>query len=148
MKIEHIPKEKLIVNHDILKLDHPLKTYLLINESNEVILGNSFIHLIDNCYCIRVKNSNILKISCYEFENEIVKENNKERIINIVNEINSYIRNYMNKTQDLDFELDLKELRTIEETEFIKPPAYNFKKHTKKKNEENDFNLFEESELI
>lgn len=148
MKIELIDKNELIINEDILKLDTPLKTYLLINENNEVILGNSFIHLINECYCIRVKDSKILKISCYEFENEIVKENNKERIINIVNEINEYIRNYMSKVEDLDFDFDLKEIRGIEDVEFIKPPAYNFKKHTKKKEKEDEYDLFSESELI
>lgn len=148
MKIELIPKDKLIVNNEILKLEYPLKTYLLINENNEVILGNGFIHLISKCYCIRVKDSKILKMSCYEFENEIVKENNKERIINIVNEINEYVRNYMSKVEDLDFDFDLKETRGIEDVEFIKPPAYNFEKHTKKKEKEDDFNLFNESELI
>lgn len=148
MKIELIDKNELIINEDILKLDTPLKTYLLINENNEVILGNSFIHLISECYCIRVKDSKVLKLSCYEFENEIVKENNKERIINIVNEVNSYIRDYMDNKKSLDFDFDLKETRGIEDVEFIKPPAYNFEKHTKKKEENNEYNLFSESELI
>ena len=144
MQIKLIPKSLLIINDSICKLDFLPKTYLLIDENNKVLLGNSFVHLMkENIYCIIIKNHKLLEISCFEFEEEIVKENSVERINNIVNEINKYVRKYKSQQQLMSFDFDLTEYRTIENVHFDKPPAYNFHKG-KRKEEKEEYNLFSE----
>lgn len=146
MNIKLLSKNSLIINNDIEKLNFVPKTYLLVDENNRVLLGNSFIHLIDDkIYCIIIKSHKLLEISCFEFESEIVKENNSERINSIVKEVNEYVRNYHKKNNELSFEFDLTEYRTIEETYFDKPALYNFNKGKKKKDTDvEEFNLFSE----
>lgn len=146
MQIKLIPKSLLSINDSISKLNFLPKTYLLVDENNKVLLGNSFVHLLkENIYCIIVKNHKLLEISCFEFEEEIVKENNLERINSIVKEVNEYVRSYKNKINNQCFDFDLTEYRTIEETYFDKPPVYNFNKGKKKKDSNvEEFNLFSE----
>lgn len=146
MQIKSLPKNSLIVNNNVEKLNFIPKTYLLVDENNRVLLGNSFIHLMDDkIYCIMIKSHKLLEISCFEFESEIVKENNLERINSIVKEVNEYVRSYKNKNNEQCFDFDLTEYRTIEETYFDKPPVYNFNKGKKKKDSNvEEFNLFSE----
>ena len=146
MEIKLLPKNSLIINNNIEKLNFVPKTYLLIDKDNRVLFGNSFIHLMDNeIYCIIIKSHKLLEISCFEFESEIVKENNLERINSIVKEVNEYVRSYRKKINENSFDFDLTEYRTIEETYFDKPALYNFNKGKKKKDTNvEEFNLFSE----
>ena len=146
MQIKLLLKNSLIINNNIEKLDFIPKTYLLVDEDNRVLLGNSFIHLMgDKIYCIIIKSHKLLEMSCFEFESEIVKENNLDRINSIVKEVNDYIRNYHKENNEQCFDFDLTEYRTIEETYFDKPALYNFNKGKKKKNTDvEEFNLFSE----
>lgn len=143
LEIITVEKSKLIFN-DTATVDHKSKLPLLINQYNEVVLGNC----IKDSYgeevkCIRIKTDPYEFNTFTSLERYLVEENNLGRFNDIEVEIGKYLREYFSNVEVMSL-FEIRETRCITESLFIKPPAYNFDKGKKKDkdNEDEDFNLF------
>lgn len=85
---------------------------------------------------ILIDEDEILIFALQEFEKALLEENNESRLKLLEKEFN-YILNY-GKEENLGFDFDFKETRTLEEVAYIQPPEYNFHKGKKTKNDEQE----------
>lgn len=85
---------------------------------------------------ILIDDNEILIFALQEFERALVEENNESRLKLLEKEFN-YVLNYGNN-ENIGFDLDFKEIRTLEEVEYIQPPEYNFHKGKKQKDDEQE----------
>lgn len=144
MEIIKVNKKDLIFNN-VDNVSFKSKLPLLINQYNEVIFGNCIKDSYDSeVKCIRIESYALLVETLKAFEEAIVKENSFERFNNIENELQRYLSEYFDKNEKLTFfeTNELKEKRCISNTHFRKPPAYNFHKGKKNKEQEENYNLF------
>lgn len=143
MEIIQVKKEELKFN-DLPDIDFKTTLPLLINQNNEVLLGNS----IKKCYnnfvdCIRISSNNFLKKCLYNLENSLIKENNIVRLYSIEKELKEYINKELLKFDEFTL-FDYKETGFINESNYKQLPEYDFIKHNlvKKKEGEEIADLF------
>lgn len=144
MEILKIKKNELIFNN-LPDLTFKSKLPLLINQNNEVILGNS----IKNCYgeevsCIKINCIDFLKNCLYNIENELIKENNIDRLYEIEKELMEFIEKELKKEIEQITLFDYKERNFITEENYNHLPEYDFVKHNliRKKGDDESVNLF------
>lgn len=149
--LEIIKKNKKdLIFYDTDIINFKSKLPLLIDSDNNVIAGNCLRNnfkedeVID---CIVLKNSNdFIADMLYEIENEVVAENKIERFYAIENELRDFIKNENSEIEILSL-FNFKETRCITKERFIKPPPYNFKKHKKKEEVNDEITLFNFEEV-
>lgn len=140
-------KKKDLIFYDTDTINFKSKLPLLIDKDNNVIAGNCLRNNFkndDDINCVILKNSNdFIADTIYEFENAVAEENSIERFYAIESELSKYIKNENTNIETFTL-FDSKETRCITEELFIPPPPYNFKKHKRKEEveDENEFNLF------
>lgn len=85
---------------------------------------------------ILIDDNEILIFALQEFEKALLEENNESRLKLLEKEFN-YVLNY-GKEENLGFDFDFKETRTLDEVAYIQPPEYNFHKGKKTKDDEQE----------
>ena len=142
MEIIQVKKEDLKFN-DLPHIKFKTTLPLLINQNNEVLLGNSiknnYLNLVD---CIKIQANNYLRYCLYNLEKTLIEENDLTRLYSFEKEIREYINCELLEVNSESL-FDYKETGFIDETRYNKPPAYNFEKHNTKKNnkQEEDKNV-------
>ena len=144
MRIEEKPNW-LLNYKEINKLPVKINVPLLIDENDNVLLGNSlkdYYRNEININCVIIKNSLAFRLEkwLYDLETYLIEENNIERYHNIESEIQNLLK--LATSSDLNDNLFIlsKETRTILDVEFDKPGKFKFKSSRKKEDE--DDNLF------
>lgn len=125
---------------ELIFYDTPIITFksnlpLLIDKNNNVICGNSLRNNYKNdesIKCIIVKSDTFIADTLYYVECVVADENSIERLNDIEHTLKSYLRNETSKTELLTL-FDYKVKECITESNFKKPPPYNFEKHKRKK---------------
>ena len=143
MKIDFLPLW-LLNFREMPQLSVNLDVPLLVNEQNDVLIGNSLKkYLTGDIKCVIINNeiANHLNKWLNDLENYLIEEKNIKRYHDIENDIRDFLKevNYIKSDENL-FLLN-REVRTIEEVDFDKPGKFRFKK-SRKKEESKDDNLF------
>lgn len=149
IEIKSIKKEMILFNENIIDCDYYIKTPILVDKNYECILGNSLKNKLNDDVDVIIFNpQNTFERNCFlEFENDLIRNINQEKISIIEKQINDYILKYNNKIQQISIfgNDDFYENRCITEEIFDSPPEFKFKSkmNSKKKNEVEEYeNLF------
>jgi len=136
---------KLNFNLDVPCTDFKTDLPLLINEKNDVVLGNSLrknYGMMEEVKCIIIEQDKYLEKSLLDIELAVIEENSKDRYYAIEKELKKYLSDFKN-----DFELiSLFNIETekdfITEENYLDPGDYDFTKHNvvdrKDKNEDEE----------
>lgn len=136
------------------QIDYVFDLPILIDRRGYVLLGNSIKNQVINnetVEAIVVSVDDYMKGILYEIESVVVGEGSLDRFRNIEAELKNYLADFDRKFEVLSLfdDEELRETRLVTEDNFIKPPAYNFDKGTKKADNSDDlddddiFNLLE-----
>ena len=142
MRILKVPKSLLQIDETMPKLKKLPRTYVIIDSKMRVYVGSSFIHLIpsESVICFEWSSNSAKLQVCREFERATVEEES-ERYLQIAQQMNEWVRDCFDKTEQSLLEMDAKEYHCVSESNFVKPPEYNFKKASrgsKKKKEKEE----------
>lgn len=129
---------------EMQQVDFNISIPILINEKKEVICGNCCKDMLLKRNIIEVivlyGSNSFVENTLYNIETEVVKED-ITRFYLIENDIKKYLRQENNTIETISL-FEVKENNCIDESSFVKPPPYNFKKHKKKdKTEEIDLHI-------
>lgn len=98
------------------------------------------IELFKKCIDFNFENE-FEKEICNELDQFLTNDLPEEKIPYMAKELNSFL-NQKDNYGEVDSLFEMKETRTIQETKFDKPKAYNFEKHKKKKEVDDSESLF------
>ena len=142
MKTSKIDKLWLTFNEEVPTVDFNIKVPLIVDEKDNVLMGNCLrenINALDEIDVIIIHSDPFIKQVLKDLELAFVEENSMKRFNQIEKEVQTFLAYIVRPVAENLFEFD-REHRTIEEVEFIKPPAYNF--HKGKRKGKNNEDLF------
>jgi len=119
------------------------KMMLICDENKNVLFGNMFYDKLKKApgiYTIPRHQMTVDVLSV--MEQHLSEDNSQGRLNELFNETIKLIKTYGKQIEQFGLFEFTKEDRFITVDNYIRPPAYNFKKHKKKKGDEEDANIF------
>lgn len=124
---------KLRFVEDFIQTDFNWDLPLLIDDQNNVLLGNSnyskYDDLLQDVKCLIMKNDSYLQTALSKIEFEIITEDNQQRFYDIQKELKDYLSQFNNQFESFSlFDLPPVE-ELITEENYEDPGDYDYIKH-------------------
>lgn len=146
-----VRKKKELQFYDTKTIDYRTKLPFIIDEENNVLIGNSMrdsYEKDEDIECIVIKGNDYLADALYFLEDSVAAEKSVDRYRQIDSDLRRYLADEKDTSENLSF-FNLQVLETITPETYITPPPYNFEKGRKKVNDEDtDPTLFDFEEEV